>query len=273
MELKKARFWILALLLATTVAAVAQPALPQRQNKLVYDLADLLSANEERQLETNLRNYNNETSTQIVVVLEPSLGGEAAFDRSFRIADAWGIGGSSENDNGVLIYVARDDRQIRIQTGYGTEGFLPDVKAKRVIDNIISPAFRNGDFYGGIEGATSAIMDMGRGEYDASDLESEGGIPPGLIFVLILVVFIALSAMSSQDDDDDDDGGYWRGGRYDMDDPLPRRRRRRGGFVVFPGGFGNGGGGGGFGGGGGGLPGFGGFGGGGFGGGGAGGSW
>lgn len=266
---KRARFWGFVLLLFTTTIAVAQPALPQRQNKLVYDLADMLSSSEERQLETNLRNYNNETSTQIVVVLEASLGGEAAFDRSFRIADEWGIGGSSENDNGVLLYVARDDRQIRIQTGYGTEGFLPDVKAKRIIDNVITPAFRNGDFYGGINGATQAIMDMGRGEYDASDLESEGGIPPILIFLLIFIVFIALSSMSANDDDDDDDGGYWRGGRYDMDDPMPRRRRRRGGFVVFPGSgsFGGGGGGGG------GLPSFGGFGGGGFGGGGAGGSW
>lgn len=253
----------------------AQASIPQRTDQLVNDFGGMLSSSEESRLTQKLNDYARESSTQIAIVTEQTLNGASAFDRSYQIAETWGIGGSEEKDNGVLIYVAKNDRQIRIQTGYGSEGFLPDVMAKRIIDNIITPSFRQGQFYGGLDRATDAIIDLSQGEYTAEPgMDEEGGIPPVVILFLILVVFIVLSANAKNNDDDDDDGGYWRGGRYEMDDPYRgSRRRRRGGMVIFPGGFGGGGnGGGGFGGFGGGG-GFGGFGGGGFGGGGAGGSW
>lgn len=269
------KYLLIFLLLTTSVGLAAQSPIPRAQNKLVYDLADMLNSQQEQALETKLVTYSQETSTQIAVVLENSLNGSDAFDRSFAIADGWGIGGSEDKDNGVLLYVAKNDRQIRIQTGYGVEGFLPDIQAKRIIDNIISPAFRQGNFYGGIDQAVQRIMDLGTGEY-TPDEQSGEGIPFPVLLILLLIGLLFISALisaSQNDDDDDDDGGYWRGGRYDMDDHSPRRRRRRGGWVIMPGGFGGGsssggGFGGGFGGGG-----FGGFGGGGFGGGGAGGSW
>lgn len=236
-----------------------------------------MSRGEQAQLRQKLVQYARETSTQIAVVTEPSLQGETAFDRGLAIAHGWGIGGSEEKDNGVLIYIARDDRKIQILTGYGAEGFLPDILAKRIIEQDIKPAFRQGKIYAGLDRATSTVMKLGKGEYQADDIPSGsggGGIPPMLIILVTIVVFYLISRNNNHHDDDDDDGGYWRNGPYDMDDHdrKVRRRRRGGGWIFFPGGggFGGGGGGGGFGGGGGG---FGGFGGGGFGGGGAGGDW
>lgn len=273
---------IALLLLCGSAASFAQRPIPPKRDYLVHDYADLLSRSEEVQLGEKLAQFARETSTQIAVVTEESLEGADAFKRSLDIAHGWGIGGSEQKDNGVLVYVAEKDRAIRIQTGYGAEGFLPDAIAKRLIDNIITPAFRNSQYYQGLDRATSAIQDLAKGEYtaEAGDGAPASGIPPVFILFLILLVFIILSGFANRnDDDDDDEGGYWRNGRYDMDDPYRNRRRRRGGggWVVFPGGFGGGSGGGGFGGGGGmggfGGGGFGGFGGGGFGGGGAGGSW
>ncbi|THH37989.1 TPM domain-containing protein [Neolewinella litorea] len=230
-----------------------------------------MTSAQQAQLTEQLNAYARETSTQIAVVTEASLQGQPVFDRSLAIAEGWGIGGSEDKDNGVLIYVARDDRKIYIQTGYGVEGFLNDARAGRIIRNIMTPAFRQGDYYAGISGAVQAIMDAGRGEYTADEVpEEQPGIPPVFIFIFIFVIFMLLNRFGNRhDDDDDDDGGYWRGGHYDG--RRSPRGRRGGGWFILPGGFGGGGGGGGgFGGGGGG---FGGFGGGGFGGGGAGGGW
>ena len=261
-----------------SLLAIGQKQIPEPTNFLVNDYAHLMSQQEVDQLGRKLQDYALESSTQIVVVTEPSLEGEDPFEYSYRLAIAWGIGGG-QYDNGILIYVAEQEREIRIQTGLGTEGFLPDALAKRIIDNIISPAFRQGNYYRGLDRATSAIMDLGRGEYTGEGQQSQsrdakGGIPAILVIAVLLFLVIVFSRMG-KDDDDDDDGGYYRGGRYDR---LPRRRRRGGGWIFLPGpwiggggGSGGGGGGGGFGGFGGG--GFGGFGGGDFGGGGAGGSW
>jgi uncharacterized protein len=267
----KLKLKILSLLLLMTTMLVGQKSLPRRTTNAVNDFAGLLSSGQQRNLESKLRQYQEETSTAIVIVSENSLEGEDEFEYSNRLAQAWGIG-TGEYDNGVLIYIAKQERRIRIQTGYGAEGFLPDAMAKRIIDNLITPNFRQGKFYEGLDIATSAIMDLGRGEYNNDDYDGKrqarGGSSAVYIFIFLIILIIIFS-MIGGNDDDDDDGGYYRGGRYD--DPNHRRRRRRGGgFIIFPGGgFGGGGsGGGGFGGGG-----FGGFGGGGFGGGGAGGGW
>lgn len=266
-------------LLVLSVALLAQPAIPAKSNQLVNDYAGLLTSAQQAQLTQALNDFARETSTQVAVVTEASLEGQDVFDRSLAIAAGWGIGGSETKDNGALIYVARDDRKIYIQTGYGLEGSLNDARAGRIIRNIMRPAFRQGDYYAGIAGATQAIMDYVRGDYTADpvpEASGGGGIPPIFVFIFIFIIFMLLSRYGNRhDDDDDDDGGYWRNGKYDKNDPRRRRRNRGGGFIWLPGGFGGGGGGGGFGGlgGGGGGGGFGGFGGGGFGGGGAGGGW
>lgn len=258
------------LFVSFALLASGQKKIPPPTNVLVNDYAQLMSRQETEQLERKLRDYALETSTQVAIVTDNSLEGEDPFDYSYRLAQEWGIGGG-EYDNGILIYIAEAERAIRIQTGLGTEGFLTDAMAKRIIDNILAPAFREGQYYRGLDQASSAIMDMGRGEYSGEGQQqgrdAKGGVPAVLVIALLIFLIILFSRMGN--DDDDDDGGYYRGGRYDKHS----RRRRGGGWIFLPGpwiggGGGSGGGWGDFGGGG-----FGGFGGGGFGGGGAGGSW
>ena len=238
---------------------------PPPSNALVTDFAGVLSPGESAALERKLLAYNDSTSTQIAVVLDRSLEGDDLFDYSFRLAEAWGIGRRGK-DNGVLLYVAFQERKIIFQTGYGAEGFLPDALAKRIIENVLAPAFRQQRYFEGLDGATDIVMQLGSGEYESEGAdEATGGIP---VFALLLIFLIIIIVLSSLFGGGGDDGGCFCGGRYDMD--PPRRGRRGGGWVIFPGGgMGCGmGGGGGFGGGG-----FGGFGGGGFGGGGASGGW
>lgn len=266
---------VAALLLATGVAA--QKSIPKPSGFLVNDYAGMLSREQVVDLGRKLSAYADSTSTQIVIVTEKSLEGEDAFDYSYRLARSWGIG-TKENDNGILIYVAQEDRAIRIQTAYGAEGFLPDAMAKRIIDQVIVPNFRKNQFYEGLDEATTIIMQLGSGEYVGDRKRSSGGDGAALVFVLLVVVFFLVLMWLIKRRGGGGDGGYYRGGRYDMDD---RRRHHRGGggggWIFFPGpGSGDGGGttdrsGDGWGGFGGGD--FGGFGGGDFGGGGAGGDW
>lgn len=230
--------------------------------KLVNDFAGILSSNEVAALEQKLVAYDDSTSTQIAIVIEESIDGDDVFDYSYRLATAWGIGRQGKN-NGILIYVAIADRKLWIQTGYGTEGFLPDAMAKRIIERIIAPNFRSQNYYQGLDQATSAIIQLGNGEYVNDDPQSGSGNLPFPVILIFLVLFIVIMIIISKGGGGNGGGGgYYRRGRYDSG----------GGWVFFPGGGGGGGGwsggGGGFGGGG-----FGGFGGGGFGGGGAGGSW
>lgn len=275
------RWALLALTFMASVAVSAQKALPAKTDRLVNDFARLLSAGEAQQLEQKLVTYARETSTEIAVVTMASLEGEDDFDYSYRLAVAWGIGGK-ENNNGILIFVAQAERKVRIQTGMGAEGFLPDALANRVIEEIISPAFKKNNYYQGLDNATSAIIELSAGEYtnDAAKKPAKKSISNAsaamLFLVIVLVIFVAARIFGGRrkDDDDDDDGGYYRGGRYDRSPQQGQRQRGGGGWIFIPGfgGFG-GGGGGGFGGGGSDGGGFGGFGGGDFGGGGAGGDW
>lgn len=278
------RLFFTALFLAViSVSALAQASsVPAPTDYLVNDYARLMTQPQVDQLGSKLRDYALATSTQIVIITETNLQGGDDFERALEFYEEWKIGGSEEESNGVLIYVAKEDRKIRIMTGYGAEGFLTDAMSRRIIDNIIAPAFRSNNYYQGFDKAADAIMDLGQGEYTnegGRQRDAQGGIPAILVIGIIILIIIVVSRYGN--DDDDDDGGYYRGGRYDMDPHRKRRRRRRsgGGWIFIPGGGGwggggssgggwGGGGGGGFGGGG-----FGGFGGGLTGGGGAGGGW
>ncbi|PHN04479.1 TPM domain-containing protein [Flavilitoribacter nigricans] len=246
----------------------AQKDVPEPTNFLVNDFAGMLSRQEVVQLGQKLRAYANETSTQIVVVTETTIAGENVFDYAHRLATTWGIGGG-ENDNGILLFVAQSERQISIQTGYGTEAFLPDAIAFDIIQNIIIPSFREGNFFQGIDRAIDRIMELGRGEYTNDGTQNRrqaDGFGAGMWIFIFIFGFILLATIfgKGSNGDDDDDGGYYRGGRYGDRGRGYRRGRSGGGWIFLPGGggFGRGGGGGG----GGSDDGFGGFGGGGFGG-------
>lgn len=233
----------------------------------VTDRGEFLSPVEERSLSLRLASYADTTSTQIVIVTLPSLDGAAASDYAVELGRVWGVG-QAGYDNGVVILVSREDRQMFIATGYGLEGAIPDAVASRVYRNILIPNFRQGRYFDGLSQAVDALILAAAGEYEATARDRDsGGMNIALVFVmLILVVFVVIALRDAGRDDGD---GF---------QPRDRRTRHGGPPIIIWGGPGTGRRGGGFGGGGfGGLGGggFGGFGGGGgsFGGGGAGGGW
>jgi uncharacterized protein len=224
---------------------------------LVNDFANILTPDQKHALESKLVALDDSTSTQITVVIVPTVGSYSISDYNVELGRAWGVGGKQYN-NGVVLLIAKEDRKLDITVGYGLEGALPDVVAKSIIDDIIVPNFKGNDYYRGIDQGTDAIIAAVKGEYNVARKKSgSGGISTGKIIVIIIVILFLL--MSS--------GGNNRGGTF------MSRRGARGlpGPIFWPTGGGGGGGwGGGSSGGGGG---FGGFGGGGFGGGGSSGSW
>ena len=256
MKISNLSISLLLLLLVPFMAFAKEVPPPPDPPRLVNDFTGLLSSGEVAALERKLVAYDDSTSTQVAIVIENSIEGDDMFDYTFRLAQSWGIGRQGKN-NGILIFIAMGDRKVHIQTGYGAEGFLPDALAKRIIDQVIVPNFRQQSYYQGLDRATDIIIKLGSGEYTNEDL-GEGEIPfvVILVFIILFIVIIILISKGGGGG-----GGYHRGGRYDGG----------GGWIIFGPGSGggwSGGGGGGFGGGD-----FGGFGGGGFGGGGAGGSW
>ncbi|MBC5993923.1 TPM domain-containing protein [Pontibacter cellulosilyticus] len=256
----KKLFLLLYFCTFSTLAFSQDSDFPPKPNRLVNDYADMLSAGEEEALEQKLRNYSDTTSTQIAVVLMTSIGGYDSNQYAAELGERWGIG-TGNYDNGLVILVAKEERTVTIQTGYGLEEYVPDALAKRITERTLKPAFAEGRFYEGLDRATSLIIDLASGAYQGDPSmagEEEGG--PSIIFIIIIVILVLIifSRMGG--------GRGGRGGR--------RYSRTFGGPVIIPGGFGTFSSGGGiFGGGGGGGGGFGGFGGGSFGGGGASSSW
>ncbi|MDL5044989.1 TPM domain-containing protein [Oscillatoria amoena NRMC-F 0135] len=241
------RKFLIALVVVIGIASQAYAGnIPAKPNTLVNDYAGVLSASERNNLERVLVAYDDSTSNQIAIVIESNLpDGEEPFTRSVDIAEGWGIG-DAQNDNGVLIYIALNDRKMYIQIGRGLEGAIPDALAGRIIDYEIKPRFKQQQYYEGLMAGSIAVMKAAAGEYKAKSRKKKGEIPSWLIVVIIIIILIVLSI-----------GRRMGGGMGTFG---------RGGYI---GGFG----GGGWSSGGGGGGGFGGFGGGSFGGGGAGGSW
>lgn len=256
-----ALLFVLAVLAAPATARALE--VPQLQG-YVNDYAGMISAPAKRELTAMLSDLERTDSTQIVVLTIPSLDGDSLEDFSIRVAEAWKIG-QKNKDNGALLLVSKADHKIRIEVGYGLEGRLTDILSGAIIDNVISPDFRSGNFDLGFLQGAQAMIQAVRGEYTAPPPKprARSGGGGGLFFFILIVLFLF--------------GGLGRS--------FAGRRRTGSGLTwlllgMFMGGFGRGGrggfdgggfGDGGFGGGG--FGGFGGGGGGGFGGGGASGGW
>jgi len=246
-------FFLVSLFLSQFLLAKEIPKIPNPP-RLVNDFTGTLQAGEIQALEQKLLTYEDSTSNQIAIVIENSLDGDDAFEYSRRIADAWAIG-TKEKRNGVLIYVALQDRQIRIQVGYGLEGAIPDAIAKRIIETRIKPAFKQNAYFEGLDAAADDLALAAAGEYkaDPKAKKKKGGDFPISLIVIVIIALIMLSRF-----------GGGKGGRRFNSMGGPFFGGPFGGGTFSGGGFSGGGSGGG---------GFGGFGGGSFGGGGAGGSW
>lgn len=233
--------------------------------KAVNDFGNFLEPFQEEALERKIRDYNDSTSSAIIIITVPDLQGYDIAELALKYMREWKPG-IADKDNGVIILVSKEERKARIETGYGMEGVLPDITAKHIIDEVLVPNFKLNDYYRGFDQAVDAIILAAAGEYKATPKKNKGrrGIPFQTIIILAVAFFFLIGR----------GGGGGRGGNY-----MSRRGSRGVGsglpwFIIgsLLGGGGRGGGGfsggGGFGGGG-----FGGFGGGSGGGGGASGGW
>jgi uncharacterized protein len=157
-----ARASLVALLLCFAFAAWAEVAVPPLTGRVV-DQTGTLSSADIAALSQTLQDFETKKGSQIAVLIVPTTAPEAIEQFSIRVAEAWKIG-RKKVDDGVILLVAKDDRKLRIETGYGLEGALTDVAARRIIDEIITPKFRAGDFAGGISAGVDRIIAVINGE-------------------------------------------------------------------------------------------------------------
>ncbi len=255
------------LILIIPFAGMAQDVPPPPDPpRLVNDFADVLNPRQEQELERKLRYFNDTTSNQITVVTVSSLQGNDPSMYAYRIGETWKVG-QQEFNNGVVVLVkpkmGNERGQAYIAVGYGLEPAIPDAIAKRIVENEMIPAFRQNNYYRGLDDATNVLMKMAAGEITAEGYnEQVSGSPlfAFLPFLAILIIFLLIRSSRRR--------AYHMG-----QSSLPFwtalwlgssiGRSHSGSWGSFSGGSGGFGGGGGFGG----------FGGGSFGGGGAGGSW
>ncbi|MDN3551420.1 TPM domain-containing protein [Mucilaginibacter aquaedulcis] len=177
-------------LLLSTFIALAQD-FPERSTTLVTDYTNTLSADDKQKLENKLVAFNDSTSTQIAVVILKSVGSYDINAYGVALLRKWGIGQKDKN-NGILVLVAVGDRKVSIQTGYGAEGALPDIITQEIIQNDIKPRFKQGDYYGGLDAATSSIIKYTKGEYKADKKQSKANKGGGSAFILIIIVIVIL---------------------------------------------------------------------------------
>lgn len=159
------RFLIPAMLALMPLTAVALDV-PQLTGR-INDYARILSPGATTLLEQKLAGFEQEQSTQVVVLTIPSLQGEDIDQFAIRVADQWKIGQKGK-DNGVILILAQAERKVRIEVGMGLQGVLPDITAGRIIRDIMRPHLRSGDFDRGVEAGVEAIMAATRGEFKAT---------------------------------------------------------------------------------------------------------
>jgi uncharacterized protein len=163
----------------------------------VNDYANMMSPNTRDELTNELRTFEQTDSTQIVILTIPSLDGESLEDFSIKVAEAWKIG-QKDKDNGVILLVAKQDRKIRIEVGRGLEGRLTDLLSGRIVDLVIEPRFKRGDFDGGFVAGISALIDAARGEFKAGENRQVRGHEKfSRIFTLLIFGGIVLLALGS----------------------------------------------------------------------------
>ena len=228
---------MLRLIAAVWLALLALPAaaqtFPEHGGSPVVDQADLLRPEQELDLKSKAEALHAQTGRAFAVATVKSLEGLTIEDYGYRLGRHWGLGGK-DNDDGVILLVAPKERKVRIETGYGAEGFLPDIVGGRIIRDTILPRFREKDMAGGImAGADQIIGQMKLSPEEAQqraqaaqrreerEPDNEFGFMP-VVIVFLILVFMGLSIARRS-------GGR----RYLGGVPASRRRRRdRGGFDT-----------------------------------------
>jgi uncharacterized protein len=195
-------FFLLALLLSGIAQAeVVVPVLSQR----ITDLTGTLDAGQKQSLENKLKAFESGKGSQIAVLLVPTTQPETIEQFGIKVAEAWKLGRKGVDD-GVLLLIAKDDHKLRIEVGYGLEGALNDATAKRIVSDVISPYFKRGEFYPGIDAGVNAIIKIVEGEplppttqrasTGSTGADSDGlGSVLGIGFIIFMIGNILLRQM------------------------------------------------------------------------------
>jgi uncharacterized protein len=181
---------------------------PGTPSGFVNDFAGILSAGDRQTLETKLSDFEKTSSNEITVAIIPSFGDDTIDDFAVKLFEDWKIG-KKNKDNGILFLIARDDRQMRIEVGYGLEGALTDSQAFSIIDEIAKPAFRQSDYAGGISRSVDALIAATKGEYQGSQpatLSRTMSSYPEEILYAVLFAVIWLSSILARSK------SWWAGG-------------------------------------------------------------
>jgi uncharacterized protein len=216
-----------AVILLPVLHVRSAEVLPPKPERYFNDYAGVVSRGTAEQLNQTLEQFERTSSSQILVVIYPKMQSDSSVeDYTVRVAQSWAVGQKSKN-NGAVLFVFIQSRQLYLQVGYGLEGAIPDATAKNIIEQVIKPRFKAGDFDGGLTAGVQAILQAARGEYlgtgrtvaDQGRGRPHGGIP----FLLLLVVVLVLMAAARRS----------QGTVY--------RRSGRSAWTGWPGGWGGGG--------------------------------
>ncbi|HXG81511.1 MAG TPA: TPM domain-containing protein, partial [Sphingomicrobium sp.] len=193
----------LAVLLAVTPAHAQ--SFPDHGGKAVVDQAGLLSPQQVADLDAKAKALLGQTGRPFVVATVKSLEGLTVEDYGYRLGRHWGLGGKEEDD-GVILLVAPNERKVRIETGYGAEGILPDIVAGRIIRDTIIPRFKEGDMAGGIVAGANAIHEQLRlspeevqqqvGQASAERRARDIDINPIPIIFMVIVFFVLIGSIA-----------------------------------------------------------------------------
>ena len=208
------------------------PPKPDKQTS-VYDYINLLTPAQKNSLESKLLRYADSTSTQIVCIIISSTNGEDVSILGAEWGQKWGIGQSGE-DNGIVITLAKDDRKVDINTGYGIEYRITDLMAERIINRIMIPQFKEGNYYAGLDQGSDAIFAALKGEFkEDRDFGKKDGAPiPFFIIFIFIIIIIALMRKGGR--------GGKGGGGGSLLDIIVLSSLGRGGFGGGGGSFGGG---------------------------------
>ena len=181
--------------------------LPSQPSGMVNDYADMLSTNEEYNLEQKLSSYRDTTSNVIVIAIINSLEGYSREEVATELMNNWRIW-EGERYNGVLILISKTDRELKIEIGYGLEGAIPDAMANRIVQDILIPNLRNGSVYQGLDNATNAIIQLASGEYEgvgknySRSSNTNNDFPVDVLIIIGIIIIYLVSK-----------GGKPRGGK------------------------------------------------------------
>jgi len=212
------RKYLMIACIAISSCALSQPAIPELWGTRVHDEVNLLSSGVSNQLEGELKRFEDSTSNQIAVLIIETLDGYPLEDYSLKVAEKWKLG-QADKDNGVLLLIVVKDRDVRIETGEGVEGALPDAVCNQIIRNVIAPNFRQNNYDAGIYQGIKAIEGAIKGEYIADapvkkSTRRSGSLIPFIIIVIVLIIISRIRGGGSNRGRGWSSGTGWYGGGF-----------------------------------------------------------